>query len=100
MVGIDDGEELVLEDGDEPESGSDLPEDAEDDEDEEEDDEEEDEEDQPPAIPSALKRKRKSDVSPSSALKKAKRVSFGSNEIRHIAGRKMPKGRRGSRMRR
>ncbi|WVQ85677.1 hypothetical protein IAT38_007843 [Cryptococcus sp. DSM 104549] len=79
LIGSDDGEELELEDGPEPSSGSDL----EDDEDDEEDEEESSPE--PPSPPKAAPakgKKRRISEAPSVAapVKKAKRVSFAKSD--------------------
>ena len=81
-IGSDEGEELELEDGPEPSSGSDV----EDDVDESEEDDEEEEEEPVPVVINS--RKRKGEASPVSVkTKKAKRVSFGKNESKTIEAR-------------
>jgi len=84
ILSAEDGDEVELEDGPEPSSGSDVEEEDDDDEEESEEDEEEIIEKSPTPPPVAQKRKRKSDIAPVTAAsaKKAKRVSFGKNEIR------------------
>ena len=86
MIDLEDGEELDLEDGPEPSSGSDVEDDEDDDEEEDDESDEEVEEKSPTPPPTKAslqgKRKRKSDVSVVAAPKKAKRVSFGKNEVR------------------
>ncbi|KAK1926848.1 putative GTP-binding protein [Papiliotrema laurentii] len=92
LISAEDGEELDLEDGPEPSSGSDL---AEEDEEEEDEVEEEEEVEEREPTPPTTKRKRKSDVVPVATAKKAKRVSFGKNEIRVMEDeRKRGKGKR------
>jgi len=80
ILSAEDGDEVELDDGPEPSSGSDV----EDEEESEEEDEEEEVEKSPTPPPITQKRKRKSDIAPAvaAAPKKAKRVSFGKNEIR------------------
>ncbi|WWD17903.1 hypothetical protein CI109_102348 [Kwoniella shandongensis] len=85
-IGSDDGEEVELEDGPEPSSGSDVEEEN----DDEEEEESEEEEEPVPAPTAGRKRKGRESIPAVAPIKKQKRVSFAKGEV--AGGKKGGKG--------